>query len=179
MKANAIKLILIGLCLALLNTSGCRPSINNGTIEYDHNLTFNYGGIQMQVRVTGEVPFFSKEAYLNPQTSMYSGVGSVNDTLSGTTPDCIISGSGTNKVTCVGNEFLGTITFTTTETWYNPGSFTMTCPDKDPPVRTTPLPAQTITQQIVFKAQDEAVYEQPCIGDFCSGTYKWILHQEM
>jgi len=166
------------LCLSLTAVSGCQPSFDWGWIEYDHTLTNNYGGFEQTARVTGNIGFNSSQVVApGTQTAMYSGTGTALVAISGTADDCTISGSATNNVSLTGTEFLGSITFTTTETWYVGGSFTVSCPDGG--TQEVPLPSQTITQQIKFPVQDGAVYEQPYQGAAGSGTYKWILHIEM
>ncbi len=105
---------------------------------------------------------------------MYSGEGKTSVAISGTADDCTITGSGSNDVSLKGSEFLGKIYFKTTETWYNPASFIVSCPDGEP--QEVPLPTVTINQKISFSLEDGAVFEQPYIGAAGSGTYRWILH---
>lgn len=164
------------LCLGLLLLSGCTPSIDSGWIEYDHTLTNSYGGFKQTIRVTGNIGFLNNAAALTPQSSMYSGKGTAAVSISGSAEDCTISGSGSNDVALSGYEFLGTVYFYTAETWYDPASFTITCPDSDP--QTVPLPSATVNQVIKFTLQNGAVYEQPYQGAAGSGTYRWILHIE-
>jgi hypothetical protein len=172
---SAVKSIFfMPLCLSLVLAAGCKPSIPSGWIEYDHNLTNSYGGFEQTVRVTGTVGFLSSDAALTPQNSMYSGSGTAAVAISGTAEDCTISGSGSNDVSLKGSEFLGKIYFKTTETWYNPASFTVSCPEGEP--MEVPLPTVTIDQKISFPLEDGAVFEQPYIGAAGSGTYRWILH---
>jgi len=177
MKKVMRKIIFASFCLLLSFSCGCKPSFNSGWIEYDHTLTNTYGGFEQTIRVTGTIGILSSAVALTPQTSMYSGAGTAAVSISGTAEDCIISGSGSNTVSLSGNEFLGTIYFDTAETWYNPASFIVTCPDDDP--MTIPLPTVTINQKIEFPGEDGAVFEQPYIGAAGSGTYRWILHIEM
>ncbi len=168
---SAVKSIFFAaLCLSLLLAAGCKPSITSGWIEYDHTLTNTYGGFEQTARVTGTVGFLSSAAALTPQTSMYSGTGKVSVAISGSADDCAITGSGSNDVSLKGREFLGKIYFAATETWYNPGSFSV-C---GAPAVT--LPTVTINQKISFPLEDGAVFEQPYIGAAGSGTYRWILH---
>jgi hypothetical protein len=177
MKTATRKIMFASLCLLLIFAGGCKPSFDSGWIEYDHTLTNTYGGFEQTVRVTGTIGIMSSAVALTPQPSMYSGLGTATVSISGTADDCTISGSGSNNVSLSGNEFLGKIYFDTAETWYNPASFTVTCPDDDPV--TIPLPSVTINQKIEFPVEDGAVFEQPYIGAAGSGTYRWILHIEM
>jgi hypothetical protein len=171
MNAALKSIFFIPLCLSLVLAAGCKPSITSGWIEYDHNLTNSYGAFQLTNRVTGTVGFLNRDAALTPQNSMYSGAGKTAVALSGSAESCTISGSGSNDVSLKGTEFLGKVYFNTTETWYNPASFTV-CTGT--PAVT--LPPVTITQTISFSLEDGAVFEQPYIGAAGSGTYRWILH---
>jgi hypothetical protein len=111
---------------------------------------------EQTARVKGTIGFLSSAVALTPQTSMCSGARIAAVSISGTADDCTISGSGSNNVSLSGNELLGKIYFNTTETWYNPASFIVTCPDDDP--MTVPLPSVTINQKIEFPVEDGAVF---------------------
>ena len=176
MRKFKASLLIIVLFFAISPINGCTPSISWGSISYNHNLVVSYGVFQLETRITGSVAFASSDVDLIDSDHMYEGTGTCAVSFSGVADECLISGSGTNNITLTGNEYFENITFTINEQWYQPGSFTFTCPDG---AQTITLPSETITNELTFPLEDGYTIERPTLGVGVSGTYSWTLHIEL
>ena len=173
MRKVKAPLLIIVLFFAISLINGCSPSINWGSISYNHNLVVTYGLFQLEMRITGSVPFSNSSMGLVDTDHMYQGTGTCTVSISGVADECVISGSGTNSVTFSGNEYCNKILFNFNEQWYQTGSFTFTCPDG---TQTITLPSETITHKLTFPTEDGHTIERPSSGMGVSGTYSWTLH---
>lgn len=159
---------------------------NRYTLEYNHNLNVNQGGLQQKIQVTGKV-IFTAPMYgvfeLGEPLKM-EGSGPVDVTISGQTNAddkiCTIQGSGTNQVTITGElvaDEMGNpwLDLQVSETWYTSGSMTFSCPEDDY-AKTIPLPATSGQEfPLRFQYEDGAKSMAPNLGGM-QGEYNWILH---
>lgn len=172
------------------------PLCGDLQLEYDHRLVQSFGGARMEGRTTGMVPirFKDREGRVieygsTPQVAgpfTLEGRGTVTMKMQGslpggctasysTTMDASLSGTATYKGR--GARIVLVLTVKVAESWSKtPTPMTLVCPDRAQTIEwSIPAPVLNWTNPLEFECRDGAEVQQPFLGAFGSGTYRWIL----
>lgn len=150
-----------------------------GSIEYNHNIKFNYGGFNQTVTVSGSVPFnLESKTEGSNENQQVKGSGSVSLTMNWSAEECVGSGSSSNKVELEGEiieegeEKYLEINFD--EQWLQNMPITVTC-DEETETKNMPVPPPTEYGQMKFKFKDGDNITRQFSGMGGSGTYSWTI----
>jgi hypothetical protein len=150
-----------------------------GSIDYNHNIKFNYGAFSQTVTITGSVPF-EFEPYSGECDSKQKviGDGNVSLTMTWSAEECVGSGSSSNKVGLKGElieeDEEKYIEMNFDEQWLQSMPITVTC-DEETETKNMPVPPPTNYGQMKFKLKDGDNITRQFSGMGGSGTYSWTI----
>ena len=150
-----------------------------GSIDYNHNIKFNYGAFSQTVTITGSVPFKLEESAEGTQGKQkVKGKGTVNLSLIWTAEDCIGRSDSPGEI-----EFEGEIISENEEKfidikfdekWYQNAVLTVTCPEVTKNIPMT-IPPPVKYENMKFKFKDGEKITRPFAGMGGTGTYSWTI----